>query len=528
MDARTVEISQTDLTLEEVLSVADGAPVTLSRDAVEMIGRSRAIVDAAVGRGDAIYGVTTGVGHARDQRLPEEALAAMQPFLVEMHLGAVGEPLPTALVRAGMVVRLNGFARGGAGVSLEVARALETMLNQGVHPIIPRYGSVGAGDLGQLALLGRAMLGRGDVDFRGVRVPAIDALNEAGIARVTLQPKDALGIISSNSITIGHGISVWRMLGKLLDLADLVAATSMEAIGANPSFFDPAVSGVRQSLGQEASAENLRAALDGSARIDPATASVQDPISFRVVPQVHGAARDTLSHLAAELGRDLNAPSDNPMVDVESGRILSNGNFHVMNVALAAESTKLALAHVGMLAERRCGHLWDAVVSSVGELGGSEQSQGPPPGEGVPPALAGLALRYPIAARYTRLRQLAQPVTLDVPSLDLSVEDHATNAAEVLWTAEEASGIVTEILAVEVLLAYARIFTSPGSGDFGAQTGMLVDRVSNELSSLATGALPDEIHVRVIEILGSADASPAGSPPVPGGSADPARDRGPE
>jgi histidine ammonia-lyase len=208
------------------------------------------------------------------------------------------------------------------------------------------------------------------------------------------------------------------------------------------------------------------------------------------------------------------------MVDVESGRVLSNGNFHVMNVALAAESTKLALAHVGMLAERRCGQLWDAVVSSMGELGGGDPSHGPPPGEGVPPVLAGLALRYPIAARYTRLRQLAQPVTLDVPSLDLSVEDHATNAAEVLWTTDEAAGIVTEILAVEVLLACARIFTSPASGEFGARTGMLVERVSNELSSLPTGTLPDEIHLRVMEILGAADTIIGGWPPVPSGSAE--------
>ncbi|MFZ0015176.1 MAG: hypothetical protein WAL25_13805, partial [Acidimicrobiia bacterium] len=132
---------------------------------------------------------------------------------------------------------------------------------------------------------------------------------------------------------------------------------------------------------------------------------------------------------------------------------------------------------------------------------------GPPSGEGVPPAFAGLALRYPIAARYTRLRQLAQPVTLDVPSLDLSVEDHATNAAEVLWATDEAAGIVTEILAVEVLLAYARILISPGPGELGARTGVLIDRVSNELSSLPPGTLPDATHLRMMEILGSVDST---------------------
>jgi len=504
MGAPTVGISIADMTLDEVLAVVDGAPVELTNDAVELIGRSRAVVDAAIDRGEAIYGVTTGVGHARDQRLPDEALTAMQPFLVEMHLGAMGEPMPTGLVRAGMIVRLNGFARGGAGVSLQVAHTLEAMLNHGMHPIIPRSGSVGAGDLGQLALLGRAMLGRGEVDWQGKRVQAADALREADIAPVTLQPKDALSTISSNALTVGRGISQWRDIGRLLDLADLVAATSMEAHGANPSVFDPAVSRARHSAGQETASQNLREALEGSARIDPATASVQDPISFRVVPQVHGACRDTLSGLAAELSKELNAPSDNPMVDVDSGRVLSNGNFHAMNVALTAESMNLALAHVGMLSERRCGQLWDSVVSTMGEAAGGDGSQGPPPGEGIPPAFAGLALRYPIAARYTRLRQLAQPVTLDVPTLDLSVEDHATNGAESLWSTYEITGIVTEILAVELLLAYARLFTTPAPGELGARTGQLVDRMSTELTSLPAGTLPDETHARTMSVLASA------------------------
>ena len=504
MGSPTVEISRDDLTLDEVLLVADGAEVGLTEDVVELIGRSRGVVDAAIERGDAIYGVTTGVGHARDHRLPDEALAAAQPFLVEMHLGALGPPLPTSLVRAGMVVRLNGFARGGAGVSMEVVETLKAMLNREIHPVIPRYGSVGSGDLGQLALLGRAMLGRGEVEWEGRKVQAVDALRESGIGPVTLRPKDALGIISSNALTLGMTISEWRSIGRLLDLADLVAATSMEGIAANPSFFDPAVSRVRHSPGQDTTSRNLRAALATSARMDPAIASVQDPISFRVVPQVHGACRDALSGMADELARELNAPADNPMVDVESGRVLSNGNFHFMNVALSIEGMKLALAHVGLLSERRCGQLWDTVVSSMGETVGGEPSQAAPPGGGVPPAFAGLALRYPIAARYTRLRQLAQPVTLDVPSLDLSVEDHATNAAEALWTTHEIAGIITEILAVELLLAYALLSSSADSAKLGIRTGVLVDRVSTQLSSLPPGTLPDETHGLVMEILASA------------------------
>ncbi|HUG32031.1 MAG TPA: aromatic amino acid lyase [Acidimicrobiia bacterium] len=257
----------------------------------------------------------------------------------------------------------------------------------------------------------------------------------------------------------------------------------------------------RASAGQEATSNSLRAALAGSSRVDSATAaSVQDPISFRVVPQVHGACRDVLAVLATNLGDELNATSDNPMVDIASERVLSNGNFHLMNVALSAESLNLALAHVGLLSERRCGQMWNSLVTAMGEGFGGEVSPKPPIGDGIPPFLAGMALRYPAATRYTRLRQLAQPISLDVPPLDLSVEDHSTNAAEVLWVTDEIVGIVHEILAVEVLLAFARLRISPG-GSLGARTGVVVETVAEELDGLDDGNLPDETHVRVSRVL---------------------------
>jgi histidine ammonia-lyase len=499
-EEQTVVISTAPLRLKDVLTVAEGAPVALAPQATQLIERSRAVVDAAIARGEAVYGVTTGVGHARNERLPTEALEALQPKLVEMHLGAIGDPMPTELVRAGMLVRLNGFARGGAGVSLEVAEAVAALLNHRIHPIIPRFGSVGAGDLGQLALLGRTLLGKGDVEHHGDQVAASDALSAAGLSPVTLRPKDALGIISSNALTVGHGITLWKAVTDLVAMADLVAATSMEAIGANPSFFEAAVAGARQSPGQIEVSRKLREALAGSQRVDATTASVQDPISFRVVPQVHGACRDVLSVFASDLDKELNATSDNPMVDIESGRILSNGNFHAVNLTLSAESLKLALAHVGLLSERRSGQLWDAAVSSLGAAAGGGEG-GPSLDDGIPVSLAGLALRYPAAARYTRLRQIAQPVTLDVPSLDLNVEDHATNAAETLWTLREVVDLVTEILVVELLVSFGRLLLVDPAEQLGAGSGRVFELVDRVMNSLDPGTLPDETHHRVKDSL---------------------------
>lgn len=511
---RSVRISTVPMTLDDVVAVAHGASVELTDDALDQMRKSRRVLDDAIARGEAIYGVTTGVGHARDEPLPFEDLRALQPALIDMHVGAMGSPLPTERVRAGLVARLSGFARGGAGVSLALAQGLAALLNHGIHPVIPIDGSVGAGDLGQLALVGQVLLGRGSVEVDGRRQDAAAALAAAGLEPVTLQPKDALAMVSSNALSIGHGALLHRRLGRLLALADLVVATSMEAMQANSSIVDPAVARARGSEGQQVTSDGIRRALAGSSRTDAAGAvSVQDALSVRVVPQVHGACRDVHVAAADALTAELNAAADNPLVDVASGQVLSNGNFHPMNVALAAESLRVALGHVGLLTDRRMGHLWDAAVTQLGMAGtdaaGSLLEGGPPP------ALAGLGLRYAAAARYTRLRLLAQPVTLDVPPLDLGIEDHATNAAVALATVEEAVGIVEDLLVVELLLASVQLGPGTPLDQLGHGTRRLIAAVGEELDRVPNGALPDEVHRRVTDSLQHQLEDLLDQPPIP-------------
>ena len=495
MVTAAVEISTGRMTVEQVVAVAGGAPVALGEDAIRLLQTSREIVDEAIGQGAVIYGVTTGVGHARDERLPVDGLRQQQPMLLEMHVGGMGPALPRERVRAGMVARLSGFARGGAGVSLPVARRFAELLNHGIHPLVPSRGSVGSGDLGQLAIVGRALLGRGQVEVDGRARDAAEALEAAGLEPVQLEPKDALAIISSNALSVGHAALLSERIGRLLTLADLLAATSMEAVIANPSITDPAVATARGSRGQQVTSEHMRRALRGSTRTTAGTArSVQDALSFRVVPQVHGACRDVLSAAVEVVTNELNAAADNPLVDVVGCRIVSNGNFQALDVALAAESLRVALGHVGLLAERRMGHLWDAAVTSMG-------AAGPPPGVGSPAALAGLGLRYPAAATYTRLRQLAAPVTLDVPSLDLAVEDHAPTPAEALRATEDAVDLVEELLVTELLIAAVLLAPAVGSERLGNGTGRLLGVVTDAVDQVPDGALPHDVHARVTEAL---------------------------
>lgn len=507
MGTRDVRIAASPLPLEDVAAVAAGARVSLTSEAVARITASRAVVDEAIGRGEAIYGVTTGVGHARDEALPPDALRELQPILVEMHVGGYGALLPPERVRAAMAVRLNGFVRGGAGASLPVVELLTCLLNHGIHPVMPAIASVGAGDLAQLASVGRALLGRGGVEVDGERMTAAEALAASGLEPVSMEPKDALAVISANAVSIGHGALLVPRLRDLLATSDLVAATTMEAMAANPSVVDPSVAGARHSPGQRTASEHIRRALDGSVRTgSTATLSVQDPLSFRVVPQVHGACRNVVAELADRLADELNAASDNPLVDVASRRLISNGNFHPVDVALSAEGLRVALGHVGLLAVRRMGHSWDRAVTMVGTPtagppGGG--ATGPPgPGAGPPPSLVGLALRYPGAGRYTRLRQLAQPVTLDVPTLDLGVEDHSTNLPVALIMVEEAMGIVEELLASELLTAVALLGLDGGLGEgLGRGTGRLLGEVASLLDELPTGSSPGDAHEEVSALL---------------------------
>lgn len=491
-------ISAAPTSVDEVVAVARGARVQLGADALDRIGASRAVVDAVIGSGQLVYGLNTGVGAARDVRLPDDTVRAMQPVLVAMHAGALGDPLPREVVRAAMAARLVGLARGGSGASPAVARMLAALLNAGVHPVVAETSSVGAGDLGQHAAVGLVALGLGQAEVDGRIVPGAEALRAAGLLPLRLEPKDGLALISASGFTLGEGALVLHRAAGLLAVADAVAATSMDAVGANPSVLDPAVQEAKGSPGQARSAERMRVRLAGG-RHDPATLSVQDPLSFRVAPQVHGGCADLLAFATTALATELNAAADNPLASVPAGRLISNGNFHPVLVALAFEALRPALAHVGQLSERRLGHLWQLAI-------GGPSATAAPDLSSAPPWVAGLQLRYPAAARYTRLRQLADPVTLDVPPLDFGQEDHSTNAPEAVRRTGEALDVLVDLLAVELLTAYAILIRSEVRQGDG--TRAVLDALGGVLAALPPGCPPDAVARAVTRALPRITASP--------------------
>jgi histidine ammonia-lyase len=483
----TVTITDSPMSIEELLAVVDGAEVRLSDSVRANIAAARAIVDEALAGNAAVYGLTTQVGHGKDTRLSQEEIAREQRFLVMSHAGGVGPPLPAAVVRAALAVRLNGIARGGSGADVGVADILAAMLNAGVTPVVPQTGSVGAGDLGQMAFVAQVAIGEGQATYAGEVLAGDEAMRRAGIVPLVPSGKDGLALISANGFSVGHAALVAARADRVARTADVAAALSMEATKANTSILHPAVSQAKPIPGQIAAADHISKLLTGSTLLDPGVAqSVQDALSFRVVPQVHGALREFVGVAWAATAAELNAAADNPLVSVPDRALLSNGNFHPMVLAIAFDALRVALAHVGQLSEHRMSHLWDAFFRGLAE----GAPQGP---------LYGLQLRYPAAALYAELRQLAAPATLDVPPQDLGVEDHGTGAPLSVRMSDTALGLLEDILACELLLATDVLGQCAATPVLGSGTGAALSMVLEAIADAEPR--PEAVHRAIRQVF---------------------------
>jgi len=489
--ASPVALTSKPLSLRGLLEVAGGARIELGAEAIAAINESRAIVDAALSSGRGVYGLNLGLGHMKDTRLPDAQLRELQETMVEGHAGAIGPSLPVLLVRAAMAARVNGMARGGAGVTLACVETYVAMLNAGVHPVVPSFGSVGASDLSQMAAIAKVAIGRGEAELSGEVLPGAEALRRAGIAPVRLEPKDGLALMSANSISIGHGAMVVARAMEMLELADLAAVLSLEAMSGNPSPFDTAVAAAKGVQGQVRVSEHIRGLIEGSAILDDdPNRSVQDALSFRVVPQVHGALWEFIELAGRSIETELNAMTDNPLVSRTERRMISDGNFHPMMVALAFDALRPALAHAGQLSDRRMNHLWSATFA---RSAGANRSVW-----GSTAEMRGTSLRYAAAAAAAELRQMANPASLDVGALDLGIEDHATGAPIGIARTDVALDRLRDILAVEMLMARDLLLVRRDDTRPGAGTKAVMVSLNEELKALGPGSESRQFHAATI------------------------------
>ena len=474
----TVTLTGDDLFIEEVVRVARrGARVAVSGGALNRVRRAREVVEHVLERGDPVYGMNTGVGSLARFRVPFEHLEQFSATLVSRHTTHQGAEVSEEVVRAMMVTRVNGMAKGGVGVRTELLGSFVDALNAGVHPVVRLGGSVGQADLAEMAEIGQVLIGLGEAYYRGERMSGAAALKAAGLEPIRLKAKEGLALISANGITMGHGSLVLSDVADLLDVFDVTAALSLEAFGANLSTVHPEAARLRPHPGQRRAADRLRELLADSYLFRPGAArNLQDPLSFRCVPQTHGACYDAHAYARGTMEVEINSASDNPLVLIEDKTIISVGNFDVVALAVAFDLLRVAVAQVVHLANERIQkHLWSQFSGLPTGLAARDGDEGLRP------------LGYTSASLAAEARVLANPVSLDYRGqIAEGIEDHASMAPLGVRKTEELVEIARRIAALELTVA-ARAVELRGRPRLGAGT-----RAAHGLTSRYAAIVPEE------------------------------------
>jgi histidine ammonia-lyase len=413
-----------DLTVGDVWDVAvHRRSATIAEPAKERMRAARALVES-VGS-EHTYGVNTGFGRFVSASIPEEQAEELQLRLLRSHACGVGDPYPDEVVRGAMLLRANALAKGYSGARVETVELLVECIARGVLPVVPSQGSVGAsGDLAPLAHLALPLVGEGEAVVEGTRLDGASALRRVGLEPTRLASKEGLSLVNGTQLMTAMaalGIVRSRRLAKV---ADIACALSLEALQGSRTSFAAAIHRSRPLKGQQESAANVSVLLEGSAIIESHRwcDKVQDAYALRCAPQVHGASRDLLDYGEATVAVELNAATDNPLVLLDEGEIVSAGNFHGQPLAFALDTLAMAVAELASISERRTERLVNPTLS-----------------DGLPPFLveegglnSGFMIpQYVAAALVSENKVLAHPASVDSIPTSAGQEDHVSmgNAA---------------------------------------------------------------------------------------------------
>src|ERR1700676_4204304 len=430
--------------------------VRLSAHDRARIALATALVDRIVATGEAAYGINPGLGLLPQTRIPAEQLELLQRNLLLSHAAGVGDALPDGVVRLILAMKVNALARGHSGITMAVIDALAKLLEHEVYPVIPAQGSVGAsGDLAPLAHLSTVLLGIGEVRVGGAVRPAAAGLRLAGLLPLKLRAKEGLALINGTQVSTALALAGLFGAEDVFAAAVVAGAMSVDALKGSDAPFDERIHQVRRQPGQIAVAREYRDLIAGSAiRASHLDCSrVQDPYSFRCQPQVMGACLDLIRNCSVTLEREANAVTDNPLLFVEAGDVLSGGNFHAEPVAFAADTLALAIAEIGNLSERRMAVLVDPKMSGLPAF--LVENSGVNSGFMIAQVTA--------AALVSENKTIATPCSIDSIPTSANQEDHvsmATHAARRLSVmVDNAAGVV----GIELLAAAQGIdFHRPG------------------------------------------------------------------
>jgi histidine ammonia-lyase len=445
----TVRLSGDALSVGEVVAVARGGEkVEVSPTVAARMAPARRVVEQAVERGDVVYGITTGFGALANVRISREDADELQHSIVRSHAAGSGDPVDDAVVRGMMLLRARTLSAGHAGVRPALVERIADLLNRGIHPVVPRHGSVGAsGDLAPLAHCALVLIGEGVVRTNGAVGPAADALRAAGLQPLRLEAKEGLALVNGTEGMLAMLCLALEDLSVVVRVADVACAMSVEALLATDRPFAAEIHALRPQAGQALSAATLRRLTEGSGIIAShrtAAHAVQDAYSLRCAPQVHGACRDVISFAEGIAERELASEVDNPIVFPETGAVESAGNFHGEPLAFALDFLAIAASELASISERRTDRMLDPAHSN-----GLPAFLAPEAGVNSGFMLA----QYTQASLVAECKRLAVPASVDSIPTSGTTEDHVSMGWDAGLKALKAAANARCVLAIEALCA---------------------------------------------------------------------------
>ena len=417
--------------------------ITLSEETLQKVRANRAFLDKKIAGGQTYYGINTGFGSLCNVRIDDDQLSQLQQNLVCSHATGFGDEVPQEIVKIMLLLKVMGLGQGYSGIHEDTIQRLVYFYNNDILPVVYEQGSLGAsGDLAPLAHLSLPLIGQGLVWYKGEKKEAIEVLNSLGVAPLTLKAKEGLALLNGTQFMSSY--AVYNMLEslKLQDWADMIAAMSLDAFDGKIEPYAHPVHRVRPHAGQIKTAEQVRTILKDSPIQQIAKVQVQDPYSFRCVPQVHGATKDTVSHIYNVFETEINSVTDNPIVFEEEDMITSGGNFHGQPLALNLDFLAIAMAELANISERRTYLL----ISGQRNL----------------PAFlakdAGLnsgfmIAQYSAAAIVSQSKQYCTPASVDSIVSSNGQEDHVSMGANAATKLKKVIDNVRRVLAVELMCA---------------------------------------------------------------------------
>ncbi len=418
--------------------------LALSDDAKKQVIRCREYLDKKLKSGkESIYGINTGFGALYNRSIPEKDIEKLQENLVMSHACGTGEEVPREIVRLILLLKIQGLSLGYSGVSIELIERLLLFYNQEVTPVIYTQGSLGAsGDLAPLAHLSLPLIGKGEVYFEGKKQDAGSVLKKLKLSPLKFRSKEALALLNGTQFMSAYGVWMLLRAKRLSDSADRIGALSLDAFDGRTDPFSENIHKVRAHAGQVAVAKNFRKLLEGSQIVKRKKEHVQDPYSFRCIPQVHGASRDAIAYAENVFLTEINSVTDNPTIFPDSDEIISGGNFHGQPLAIALDLLAIALSELGSISERRTYQL----ISGQRDL---------PPFLVANPGLnSGFMIpQYTAASIVSQNKQLCSPASVDSIVSSNGQEDHVSMGANAATKCFQVVNNLERILAIELFTA---------------------------------------------------------------------------